>query len=171
MVQLYLPQTIKFSYINNIYIYIYNNKYSILLDASNYIIFFNKNIQIILMYSIFNKKKNLSINNFIFTWDNFFSTKLYFLGKGFKIRKFNRLNTFFLHFNHSHLNALNVEPSYALIKKVQKIKLLIFSKSITNINYLKKILFNIRNINSYTKRGIRYNKMLILKRRNKSSVH
>lgn len=57
-----------------------------------------------------------------------------------------------------------------MIKKIQKTKLLIFSKNLNKLKLLNKIIINIKKINPYTKRGLRLTKQIIYKKRNKSNI-
>jgi ribosomal protein L6P/L9E len=169
MFKIYLPRNINFLYLNNIYIYIYNTNIFLLLNFSNYTIYFNKFLNIIkiknkrLSKKIHNKK---FLNNFLFTWDNFFFSKIYFLGKGFKLKKINK-NIYF-NFNYSHIKLLISQN--VLIKKIQKTKLLIFSKNLSNVKALSLKIKNIKGLNPYTKRGLRGSKQIVYKKKNKSNA-
>ena len=169
MIKIFLPKIINFLYLNKNYIYLYNKNLYLLINITNYNIFFNKFLNILkLQKTVINKKiknKNI-INNFLFTWDNFFFSKIYFLGKGFKLKKFKK-NIYF-NFNYSHIKL--IINNKIIIKKIQKNKILLFSK---NINYLIKfsqLIKKIRTISPYTKRGLRINKQIIYKKRNKSNI-
>lgn len=169
MIKIFLPKIINFIYLNKNFIYLYNKNIFLLVNVINYNLFFNKFLNILkLQKKIINKKiknKNI-INNFLFTWDNFFFSKIYFLGKGFKLKKFKK-NIYF-NFNYSHIKL--VINNKTLIKKIQKNKILLFSK---NINYLIKfsqLIKKIRTISPYTKRGLRLSKQIIYKKRNKSNI-
>lgn len=169
MFKIYLPKNINFLYLNNMHIYIYNSNIFLLLNFLNYSIYFNKFLNII---KIKNKKLNRKIhnkkflNNFLFTWDNFFFSKIYFLGKGFKLKKINK-NIYF-NFNYSHIKLLINQKT--IIKKIQKTKLLIFSKNLVDIKKLSLDIKNIKNLNPYTKRGLRKSKQIVYKKKNKSNT-
>jgi ribosomal protein L6P/L9E len=169
MFKIYLPKNINFLYLNNMHIYIYNSNIFLLLNFLNYSIYFNKFLNIM---KIKNKKLNRKIhnkkflNNFLFTWDNFFFSKIYFLGKGFKLKKINK-NIYF-NFNYSHIKLLINQKT--IIKKIQKTKLLIFSKNLVDIKKLSLDIKNIKNLNPYTKRGLRKSKQIVYKKKNKSNT-
>ena len=100
------------------------------------------------------------MNNFLFTWDNFFFSKIYFLGKGFKLKKINK-NIYF-NFNYSHIKLLINQD--IIIKKIQKTKLILFSKNLHKLNNLCRYILDIKKINVYTKRGLRKSKQIIRKK-------
>jgi len=169
MIKIFLPKNINFIYLNNSYLYLFNLNNFLLINTLKYNFFFNQYLNIIkLQKNIINKKildKNF-LNNFLFTWENFFFSKIYFLGKGFKLKKFK--NTTYFNFNYSHINLLVTKKT--IIKKIQKNKLLIFSKNLTNLNSLSNLIVSIKKINPYTKRGLRKTKQIIYKKRNKSNI-
>lgn len=171
MIKVYLPNNFSITIVNSRWIYIYNINNYLIINAVNYSIFFNKDVNKLLLQKV-NVNKSIKnkkfLSNFLFSWENFFSSKIYFLGKGYKIKKYNNESTHF-YFNHSHINC--IVNSEVIIKKVQKVKLIIFSKKLKHLIKFNDIILNIRKINSYTKRGIRLTKMYILKKRNKSNVH
>ena len=162
MLKIYLPKNIKLVYLNNIYIYLYNFNYFISLNFINYNLYFNKFLNILKIKKVYNKK---FLNNFLFTWDNFFFSKIYFLGKGFKLKKIKK-NIYF-NFNYSHIKLIINQN--IILKKIQKTKLIIFSKNINNLNNFCKLIQNIRQINPYTKRGLRKSKQIIYKKKNKKA--
>lgn len=171
MINIYIPNNINFLLLKNNYIYIYNNSYFFCTQVLNYIFFYNKYLNILKIknntttHNIHFKNLNY-LNNFLFSWNYFFFSKIYFLGKGFKIKKINK-NIIF-NFNHAHINIiLNL---FTVIKKIQKTKLLIFSKNLNKLKLLNKIIINIKKINPYTKRGLRLTKQIIYKKRNKSNI-
>lgn len=168
MFKIYLPKNIKFLYINNIYIYLYNINYFISINFINYDIYFNKFLNILkikkkkLNKKIYNKK---FLNNFLFTWESFFFSKIYFLGKGFKLKKIKK-NIYF-NFNYSHIKLIINQN--IILKKIQKTKLIMFSKNSNNLNSFCKLIQNIKKINPYTKRGLRKSKQIIYKKKNKKA--
>jgi len=169
MLKIYLPKNIQFLLLTNNYLYLYNIKYFLLINLQKYNIFFNNNLNIIKLkkQTIFTQKINKNFfNNFLFTWDNFFFSKLYFLGKGFKLKKFK--NSIYFNFNTSHINFLLLNKT--IIRKIQKKKLLIFSKNLKHLNNINNTIVNIKKINPYTKRGLRKTKQIIYKKKNKSNI-
>jgi len=168
MIKIYLPKNFKFINLNNNYIYVYNKNIFLLIKLNNLNFYFNpllNLLQITIFKSFYNIKNKNIINNFLFLWDNYVFNKIYFEGKGFKIKKVSN-NTYF-NFNHSHLKLFINQKS--ILKKIQKNKILFFCK---NFNYLKKIknsITNIKKISFYTKRGIRNSKQIIYLKKNKSN--
>jgi hypothetical protein len=75
-----------------------------------------------------------------------------------------------IYFNFKYYHIKLIINNKIIIKKIQKNKILLFSK---NINYLIKfsqLIKKIRTISPYTKRGLRINKQVIYKKRNKSNI-
>lgn len=169
MIKIYLPSNLNFLLLNNNYIYIYNNNNFSLINISYFNISFNNLIKAISL-----KKKNylnLKINKnffnlFLFSWDNFFFSKLYFIGKGFKIKKIK--NNTYLNFNYSHMNLLVNQKN--IIKKIQKNKLLIFGKDIYKFKDTLNYILGIKKLNKYTTRGLRATKQIVYKKKRKNSA-
>ena len=169
MLKIYLPKNINFVVLNNLYMYIYNSNNFLLINFLSYNLFFNKCLNIVklkkksLIKKIYNKK---FLNNFLFIWENFFFSKIYFLGKGFKLKKIKK-NIYF-NFNYSHIKV--IINNKVILKKIQKTKLILFSKNIYELNNFSNLIQNIKKINPYTKRGLRKNKQIIYKKKNKSNA-
>ncbi len=167
MITIYLPKNVKFILLNNSYIYIFNSSIFLLVNLKNNNIFFNASLSILKLKLFYYSKSTIGsnkLNNFIFLWDNFIFSKIYFLGKGFKLKKTNK-NIFF-NFNYSHIMLFIFQK--LLIKKIQKHKLLLFTKSKNNLSKILNIILNIKSLNVYTKRGIRLAKQIVyIKKKNK----
>lgn len=169
MIKVYLPNNLNFLVLNSNYVYIYNNNNFTLVNISSFEINFNNFIKLISL-----KKKNYLnlkinknfINLFLFSWENFFFSKLYFIGKGFKIKKIK--NNTYLNFNYSHINLIINQKN--IIKKIQKNKLLVFSKDIVEFKNTIKYIINIKELNKYTIRGLRKTKQIVYKKKRKSST-
>nr|YP_009512653.1 ribosomal protein L6 [Uronema marinum]AXJ93345.1 ribosomal protein L6 [Uronema marinum] len=167
MIKIYIPKNIKFLILNNKYLYIYNFNYFFLINLSKNNFFFNNLLNILhieLKNKVSVRNKNF-INNFIFLWDNYFFSKLYFLGKGFKLKKIDN-NTYF-NFNYSHIKLIINQTS--ILKKIQKNKILIFTKNFQNLKKLENYINKIKPLNFYTKRGIRKSKQIVFIKKNKTS--
>ena len=167
MIYIYIPKNIKFLLLNNKYIYLYNMDIFLFFKLNTENFFYNKFLNILKINFFMTKKlKNKNfLNNFLFLWENFLFSKFYFLGKGFKLKKIK--NNLIFNFNHSHINL--IINHFLIIKKIQKTKILIFSKQ---FNFLKKIentILNVKKISFYTKRGIRKNKQIIFIKKNKNN--
>mgnify|MGYP003681956341 CR=1 FL=1 len=167
MIKIYMPKNIKFLILNNKYLYLYNLNNFILINLTKTNFFFNNflNILHIKLYNYNSIKNKNFINNFLFLWDNYFFSKLYFLGKGFKIKKIE--NNIFFNFNYSHIKLIINQSS--IIKKIQKNKIAIFTKNYTNLKKLETYINRIKSLNFYTKRGIRKSKQIVFIKKNKSS--
>ncbi len=167
MITVYLPKNVKFILLNNSYLYIFNSSIFLLINLKNSNFFFNTSLNI-LKLKLFHSSKTMigsnKLNNFIFLWDNFIFSKIYFLGKGFKLKKTNK-NIFF-NFNYSHIMLFIFQK--LLVKKIQKHKLLLFTKNKSSLMKLLNIILNIKSLNVYTKRGIRLAKQIVyIKKKNK----
>lgn len=154
----------------NKFIYIYSNKLFLCLNINNYTIIYKNSINLIELISTYPfkeyKKINNFLNHFLFSWTTFFYKKIMFTGKGFKIKKKKKIVFFF--FNKSHVSL--VICNTAIIKKINKNKLLFFYKNTNFYNTLLTKILQIRYANIYTKRGLRFSRQIILKRKGKGGV-
>lgn len=169
MIKIFLPNNINFLLLNKNYIYIYNSNNFTLINVSFFDICFNNFIKTINLRkkNYLNLKINKNfINLFLFSWENFFFSKIYFIGKGFKIKKIK--NNTYLNFNYSHMNLLINQKN--IIKKIQKNKLLIFGKNINEFKKSLNYIINIKKLNKYTIRGLRATKQIVYKKKRKNSV-
>lgn len=170
MIKIFLPNNLNFLYLSNLYLYVYNTNNFLLINTKNFNIFFNKFLNIIKLQKLkLIKKRSYHknfLNLFLFSWDNFFFSKVYFLGKGFKLKKIS--NNIYFNFNYSHINFLISNKT--IIKKVQKNKLLIFGKNASILKSISNNIVSIKRLNSYTKRGLRKTKQIVYKKRNKNNV-
>ena len=96
-----------------------------------------------------------------------FFEKISFTGKGYKIKRPKSKKGLKLFFGHSHL--FQYSPTLLKIKKLYKAKYLILSKNLKNLLKLTKILTSYRNLNCYTKRGLRTRRRLVFKRTGKKA--
>ncbi len=155
---------------NNKYIYIYNNNLFFFINITNYSFFFKKILNILELKNNYKNISNINISNylndFLFSWDYIFNKKIIFSGKGFKIRK--KKNYLFLFFNRSHASLLICNN--IIIKKIQKNKILFFYKNWIKYSNTFKNIIQIRPANIYTKRGLRFSRQIILKRKGKGGV-
>lgn len=168
MVKIFLPKSIKIIYFNNSWIYLFNKNVFIHFKTNNFNLQINKFLNVITLQKKLPKSNNNAskLNVFMFAWDNYFFSKINFLGKGFKIKKNNNIINF--NFNHSHINYFMFKTM--VIKKIQKTKLFLLSK---NQNLLKKInltITDVKLINIYTKRGLRLSNQIVLKKKAKSTT-
>ena len=160
----------------NNYFLLYNkskNKFFFLWINSKKIQFL-KNIQSV---KIFKKnidlKKNIDFyqylsNTLIKSWEFFFFKKFKFKSKGLKIkrRKIKKLKFLFWL---SHINLVKIKN--CKIKRLGKQKYLFFC---TNWVFLKKICKNMQKIRPndlFTKKGIRFGRQVVLKKRGKKITY
>ncbi len=172
-ISIYLLPTLNFLTIkknNNDYIYLYSQKWFLFKNITNYKIAYKKSINIIELVTKqpFYEFKKISsiINTFIFSWESFFFKKITFTGKGFKIKKKQKIIYFF--FNKSHISLIICNS--AIIKKIHKNKIIFFYKNIKLYDTILNKILKIRYANIYTKRGLRFSRQLILKRKGKGGV-
>ena len=156
---IYLPKKLNVLLINTNYLYIYNSNFFFSMQLKNNIYYFNPTLKILKVKNYTNITSNLT--NFFFSWDNFFFSKLYFIVKGFKIKKIN--NNLQFNFNHAHNIYWNNLRS--ITKKIQKNKILLISKNLTHIKKNNNSITNIKFISKYTKRGLRTTKTIVLKKK------
>lgn len=154
----------------NVYIYIYSSNWFIKANVNNYETVYKKSLNILELSTKqpFYKNKAITtiLNNFIFSWETFFFKKVSFTGKGFKIKKKQKIVFFF--FNKSHISLLICNS--AIIKKINKQKILFFYKNYDLYEKILNKILKIRYANIYTKRGLRFSRQLILKRKGKGGV-
>ena len=155
----------KFSLFNSgkfIIIYLYNNNYSIIFRLNKI-----NTIKIISSKTISIKKYNHNINlhniiqKYIKQINSYNYAKIKFSGKGYKIKKNNNKNIILL-FNRAHITQIwwrNI-----ILKKLKKYKMYI--KYTNNNSFIRTILF-IRNINIFTKKGLRLSKQILFKKKGK----
>lgn len=104
---------------------------------------------------------------------SYFSKKITFSGKGYKIRKFYKplelkFNKFIVfYFNRSHLNIIYFFDT--IIKKLKKSKILICNINYKNLQLMSKLILNVRNHNIFTSKGLRTSRQLIYKKIGKKS--
>ncbi len=97
-----------------------------------------------------------------------FFVKLKFKGKGYYIYK-NYRSTIATQFGYSHIRVLY---SYFInVKFLSKTCVFVFGVNKRNINFLTKSFFQIRPINIFTGKGIRFSKQIIYKKTGKISSY
>lgn len=158
----------------NIIIYFFNKNYFFYLPIpfkflNFYYDFFNKGF---IFFNIF-------INNYYRTFfffyktifnsfNGFFFLKLKFKGKGYYIYK-NKRNTIAFKFGYSHIKRVFFYSSY--VKFLSKTLILIYG---INKNFIFKnsfLFFNVRPINIFTGKGIRFTRQIIYKKAGKISSY
>ena len=132
----------------------------------NYFVNYNKTI-----HFDYNKSK---INNtyLFFLFKNKFKwifNKFKYRGKGFKVKKFNRLSKITFRFGKSHWTKLIYNKKKLIVKRTKKNTYCCISIK-KNIFYNFKLLIKkIKGVNKYTKRGVRLTRQLLKKRFGKIS--
>lgn len=141
------------------FLYIYNKDYSCILKI---------NVKLILSGLVVTFKQNNSIgkknNPTLFLRQFFFCifSKIKFTGKGYKIKK-NNPNNILLLFNRAHITNLFYKNIF--VKKIKKYKLYL---SITQVNVrIINTLIGIREINIFTKKGLRKARQILQKKKSK----
>ncbi len=163
-----------FSITNYLYIYIYSSYYFfyIPITIQNSIIKYDLQTKSLLIQFLFiNNFMQLFFNNFksiFFSFSKIFFKKLKFKGKGYYIFK-NKRNTIAFQLGYSHIVYL-----YSFFINVKFLsKTSIFMFGLNNINILKKSneFFNLRKINIFTGKGIRFSRQIIYKKTGKISSY
>lgn len=175
---LYIPSCFYINILQNyngIYIYIYSKDHYVILNITNSVetniadcLLVNKHTNNILLkvYKSDNKLKTLCSNfhYFFLSLEYIFYKKLKFSGKGFKIKK--KKNNIILYFNTAHINLILIKNNITL--KLSKNKYIIFSNN-KQYNYIDSYLFKSVKLNNiFTKRGLRFSRQLILKKKGKN---
>ena len=80
----------------------------------------------------------------------------------------NQINTLNLFFNKSHINF--IIWNNLLLKKLKKTKIIICSVNFFKINQISNNIINTRNLNIFTKKGLRLSRQLIFKKVGKKTT-
>jgi hypothetical protein len=142
--------------------YLYNKKYSIFLKL-------NFGIKIISSQCVLIKKKfntttyiDVFLQKYIKQINNYNFVKIKFSGKGYKIKKNNKKHILLM-FNRAHITHLWWRNIF--LKKLKKYKIYI---KYTQVSFkLLKTILSVRNINIFTKKGLRQSKQLLYKKKGK----
>ncbi len=122
-------------------------------------------------FSLINLYYSLFWNYFkllFYSFSKIFFKKLKFKGKGYYIYKNNR-NTIALQFGYSHMYYLY--SFFTSVKFLTKTTILIFGLNYSEINKISYKLFNIKKINIFTGKGIRFSRQIIYKKTGKVSSY
>jgi hypothetical protein len=92
-----------------------------------------------------------------------------FKGKGYRLRKFKKINKLTLNFGHSHWAKVILDSNFFFFKKIRRQNYLCLSKKYTKYKHIKLSLKFFKKLNSYTKRGLRLTKQFIKRRFGKIS--
>lgn len=172
---LFIPYNISYSYIeknNNTvkFLYLYNNDYffSINFNEKQSIVINEDTNTIVVETRNFNNKINLfnnEFNKFIYSWDNFFFNKIKFTGKGFKWKK--KETNLFLFFNRAH--KCFFIGNNIILKRLSKSKVILLKNNYNHLIHDSILVRTIRSNNIFTKRGLRFSRQIILKKKGKTA--
>lgn len=157
---------------NHIIIHIHNNINSFkLIFSKKDLIFFNKNTNnLVIKLFKFNKFSNLInsvINNLLFCFNRLWHVKIKFTGKGYKIKRKKKKKSIKFYFYYSHVNVIMLRN--AKLKQRKKNKFIIKTWDKNNLKVTTKKILSIRNLNVFTKRGLRSSRQVIFKKTGKKS--
>lgn len=173
-INIFIPYSINYSLIRNKvtkhnYIYFYNEYYYFSINFTNTNLFINKNTNNIKIENITFNDKNMLLNNelnlFLFSWDNLFFNKIKFTGKGFKLKK--KTNNLFLFFNRAH-KCFFIGNNVILVR-LSKNKIMLLKNNFNNLIHDSKLIRGIRSNNIFTKRGLRFSRQILLKKKGKTA--
>lgn len=176
---LYLPSSWNFILLkkkNTIlnYLYIYSENYFFILPFLNKFLLLKYDFQInCFIFNFFFKNNFYSLfwNYFkliFYSFSKIFFCKLKFKGKGYYIYK-NTRNTLALQFGYSHL--LHLYGFFLNIKFLTKTSILLFGINFKDIFFLGYSFFQLKPINIFTGKGIRFSKQIIYKKTGKVSSY
>lgn len=159
---------------NLIFFYLYSINYFFILPVLKNFLYFIYDFQINVLIFQFHFKNNfysLFWNYFkilFYSFSKIFFKKLKFKGKGYYIYKNNR-NTIALQFGYSHL--LYLYSFFITVKFLTKTTILMFGINNFDLILNSKSLYNIRKINIFTGKGIRFARQIIYKKTGKISSY
>jgi len=171
---LFIPYNINYILIRNKKnncLYLYNKNYYYSIALIDKLIFINKNTNTIklinLCFNNIDKLANWEIKNFLFSWDSIFFNKIKFTGKGFKFKK--KETNLFLFFNRAH-KCFFIGTNIILIR-LSKNKVILLKNNIKHLLRDSNLIKLIRSNNIFTKRGLRFARQIILKKKGKTATH
>ena len=154
----------------NTYFYIYTKSLYFFLKIKEPI-FYNVNSKTLSFTFFDDLKKNKGVssyvNFFLKNWSNLFFQKIKFKGKGYKIRK--RKNAVRFFFGRSHLTSVWFKGMK--VKRLHKYKLFVASSSSHRMYLMEKFVRAIRQLNIYTRRGLRLSRQKVVKKAGKKSAY
>lgn len=171
-----LPSTTQITIVknNNEYMYLIYNEFFLYKISKN-----NQNLQYFdseshtlvvkdLINNPFNKLFLAKLDNFLFSWGQYFHQKIKFTGKGYRITFRKKKKVIFFYFGHSH-DTIVVFRSLIIIQP-HKYKFVFYKNSLEKIRNLTSKILKIKPMNIYTRRGLRLSKQTILKRKGEKSA-
>lgn len=122
-----------------------------------------------LLYDKFLYINNSKYNQFFFKTYSLHWLRISFRGKGYRLRKFKKLNKVTLNFGHSHWAKLALDCSTFFFKKLKRQNYICVIKGYHYYKSIKTAFKFFKRLNMYTKRGLRLKKQFIRKRFGKIS--
>ena len=150
----------------------------------NHVIFIGKNFNLLyfhlsnyffLIFPVSNQysKSNLTsmdfFNKFILKTYSIHWMRVSFKGKGYRLRKFKKLNKLTLNFGHSHWSKIALDLNFFFFKKLKRQNYICLSKYYYLYKIFKLSVRSFKKLNCYTKRGLRLKKQYIKRRFGKIS--
>jgi ribosomal protein L6P/L9E len=176
---LYLPSNWNFilfqkKNLNFLNLYMYNFNYFFILPFFKKFLCFNYDNSINVISLNFYFKNNFFslfwgyFKILFFSFSKIFFKKLKFKGKGYYIYK-NTRNTIALQFGYSHM--MYIYSFFVTVKFITKTTILMFGTNYISILKKSYSLFNIKTINIFTGKGIRFSRQIIYKKTGKVSSY
>lgn len=147
-----------------------------------YIISINSSINILSNFNYINIKLKF-FNNYLYaqsvinTINNnincYFSKKIIFAGKGYKLKRFYKTikllkhNFINFYFNTSHINIIYFFN--LLVKKLKKTKIIMYSVNKNLLLGVVNLVLKIKKLNVFTQKGLRLSRQLVYKKIGKKS--
>ena len=150
---------------NYFYIYIYNKNYFFLLKLNFATKWYFKNNSIIEINTTNHDKNHIDLkklNSFLKQFYLCEVTKIKFTGKGYKIKK-NTTSSIIMLFNRAHMTV--IWWNNIILKKLKKYKLYI--KYTPYNQHIVRTILSLRNINIFTKKGLRKSRQIVYKKKGK----
>lgn len=135
---------------------------SIVFDKSTH------NLEITLPRSFnFYRLLETNLNNLLFSFNRLWHIKIKFAGKGFKIKRKRKTKSIKFYFYYSHVNVIILKN--AKLKQRKKNRFIIKTWDRFNLINTYRSIVAIKNLNIYTKRGIRVAKQVVFRKTGKKS--
>jgi len=155
---------------NDTFIIIFNKLYYIKYKVCNKSkLFYNKNCKSLSLKFFFitinNKYLGSLIQSVSFSIYSYYTNKIIFTGKSYKIKKKKKL--LYAVFNKSHKELFYWKNIF--LKKIKKNKILIKSSNTLETENFKKKIIGVRKINIFNKRGLRCSRDFIYVKKGKKS--
>lgn len=154
----------------SVFIIIFNKLYYIKYKICNKSkLFYNKNCKSLSLKFFFITTNSKYMSNLVqginFSIYSYYTNKIIFTGKSYKIKKKKKL--LYAVFNKSHKELFNWKNIF--LKKIKKNKIILKSSNEEEIKKFKKKLINVREINIFNKRGLRCSRSFVYVKRGKKS--